>query len=229
MDYYFISYGLTILAFLITLASQVFVNSSYNKYKQVKNRKGITGFDAARIMLDNNKLENIDIVEVAGTLTDHYDPQNKVVRLSQDIYRGSSIASVAVACHECGHAIQDRDGYIMLRLRHSIIPVVNFASYTGYIAIVLGLLFSFLELIWLGIIAEVIILVFQLVTLPVEFNASSRALQQIKDLNLLDTKEHSDARIVLIAAALTYVASVCSSILEILRLILLFGKRDDRY
>ena len=226
MDY-LISYGLTILAFIITMGAQVYINSSYNKYKQVKINNNITGSEAARRVLDKNDLHNIKVVEVSGTLTDHYDPTNKVIRLSNDIYNGSSIAAISVACHECGHAIQDKDGYLMLRIRHLLVPFVNFSSFAGYLAIAIGLLFSFLSLIWIGILLEIVILVFQLVTLPVEFNASSRGLRQIEELHLLEKDEMSGSRTVLRAAALTYVASVCATIIEILRLILIFGRRDD--
>ena len=227
MDYYIISYGLTFLALIITLGAQFFVNSSYNKYKQVSNKKGITGKEAARMVLDKNDLHDIKIEEVSGTLTDHYDPTNKVIRLSSDIYNGSSVAGVAVACHECGHAIQDKENYTMLRIRHALIPFVNISSYAGYIAILIGAFFSLLNLIWLGILCECIILLFQLVTLPVEFDASSRALKQIEKLDILDKEELSGGRRVLTAAALTYVASVAATVLEILRLVLIFTRKDD--
>lgn len=227
MDNYLISYGLTFLALIITLGAQFYVNSSYNKYKRVSNRKGLTGREVARLVLDKNGLSDIEVTEVSGTLTDHYDPTNKVIRLSTDIYNGSSVAGVAVACHECGHAIQDKDNYSMLRIRHALIPFVNFSSYAGYIAIVIGAFFSFINLIWLGIICECVILLFQLVTLPVEFDASHRALKKIEELNILDSQEISSGRIVLRAAALTYVASVASTVLEILRLILIFTRKDD--
>lgn len=227
MDFYIISYGLTFLALIITLGAQFYVNSSYKKYKKISINKNLSGRDAARKVLDKNGLSNVDVVEVSGNLTDHYDPSKKVVRLSTDIYQGNSIASVAVACHECGHAIQDKEGYIMLRVRHALIPLVNISSYAGYIAILIGVFFSIVNLIWLGILFEVVILLFQLVTLPVEFNASSRALKQIKELGLLGTDEFKGARTMLVAAALTYVASVAATVLEILRLVLIFGRRDD--
>lgn len=222
-----VSYTITMLALIITLSAQGFVSASYSKFKGVKSNKRIKGQEAARIILDNNNLENINIVEVVGTLTDHYDPENKEIRLSSDIYNGTSIASVAVAAHECGHAIQDKEEYAFLHLRSSIIPLVNFASYAGYFAILLGCFFGSLGLIWLGIFAEVIILLFQLITLPVEVNASRRAIKEIENNNLLDDKEIPSGKTMLTAAALTYVASILSTILEILRLILIFGRRDD--
>lgn len=227
MSEYMISYGLTLIAFLITVGAQLFISSAYSNYKKIKNNKNITGKEAARKILDKNGLNNIKIEKVSGTLSDHYDPVEKTVRLSSDIYEGTSIASVAVACHECGHAIQDKIGYGPLKLRHNLIPIVNFSSYAGYIAIVVGLLFSLISMVWLGIIAEIVILLFQLVTLPVEFNASSRALRELQNEDILNKVEMSGARTVLTAAALTYVASVASTILEILRLILLFTRRED--
>ena len=227
MDFYLISYGLTFLAFIITLSAQLYISSSYRKFKKVTINKNINGKAAARKVLDKNGLSNVEILKVSGSLTDHYDPSRKTVSLSTDIYEDNSIASIAVACHECGHAIQDKEGYLMLRIRHALIPLVNISSYAGYIAIMIGVFFSFIKLVWLGIIFEVVILLFQLVTLPVEFNASSRALKQIKELGLLSKDELKGARIMLVAAALTYVASVAATVLEILRLVLIFGRRDD--
>lgn len=227
MDFYLISYGLTFLAFIITLSAQLYISSSYKKFKKVTINKIINGKAAARKVLDKNGLSNVEILKVSGSLTDHYDPSRKTVSLSTDIYEDNSIASIAVACHECGHAIQDKEGYLMLRIRHALIPLVNISSYAGYIAIMIGVFFSFIKLVWLGIIFEVVILLFQLVTLPVEFNASSRALKQIKELGLLSKDELKGARTMLVAAALTYVASVAATVLEILRLVLIFGRRDD--
>jgi len=227
MDFYLISYGLTFLAFIITLSAQLYISSSYKKFKKVTINKNINGKAAARKVLDKNGLSNVEILKVSGSLTDHYDPSRKTVSLSTDIYEDNSIASIAVACHECGHAIQDKEGYLMLRIRHALIPLVNISSYAGYIAIMIGVFFSFIKLVWLGIIFEVVILLFQLVTLPVEFNASSRALKQIKELGLLSKDELKGARTMLVAAALTYVASVAATVLEILRLVLIFGRRDD--
>lgn len=227
MDYYIISYGITLIALIITLGAQGYVNSSYNKYKRVNNNRGITGAQAARRVLDKNGLNEVKIEEVVGFLTDHYDPTNKVIRLSTDIYNGSSVAGVAVACHECGHAIQDKDGYLMLKVRHALVPFINISSFAGYIAIAIGVFFSFINLVCLGILCECVILLFQLVTLPVEFDASKRALQQIEEEAILEGSEFKGGKKVLTAAALTYVASVASTLLEILRLILLFTRRRD--
>ncbi len=223
MEYYL----LTILAFLITITAQIFVNGSYSKTRKIKNKHNLTGEEVARTILDKNGLRNVQIEEVHSTLGDHYDPTTKTVRLSSDIYRNTSIASASVAAHECGHAIQDKDDYTFLRIRHALIPVVNFSSYAGYIAIVIGCIFSSINLIWVGILMEIIILLFQLITLPVEFNASSRALKQLEELNLLEKSEIKYSRKMLGAAAMTYVASVAAAVLEILRLLLIFNRNND--
>lgn len=227
MDYYFITYGLSLIAVIITMGAQIFVSSSYSKYMKVRNRKGISGKEVARYILDNNDLSDIEVVEVNGYLTDHYDPKNRVIRLSSEIYNNGTIASVSVASHECGHAIQDKDGYLFMRIRSSLVPVVNFSSYAGYIAIMLGIIASSFNLIWIGIILECAILLFQLVTLPVEIDASRRALRQLDNSNLLDNNEIKKSKVMLISAALTYVASVFNALLQILRLILLYGRRED--
>lgn len=223
MEYYL----LTILAFLITITAQIFVNGSYSKTRKIKNKHNLTGEEVARTILDKNGLRNVQIEEVHSTLGNHYDPTTKTVRLSSDIYHNTSIASASVAAHECGHAIQDKDDYTFLRIRHALIPIVNFSSYAGYIAIVIGCIFSSINLIWVGILMEIIILLFQLVTLPVEFNASSRALKQLEELNLLEKSEIKYSRKMLGAAAMTYVASVAAAVLEILRLLLIFNKNND--
>lgn len=227
MDYFYIIYGLPIIAIIITLIAQGFVSSSYSKYTKIKNEKGITGHDAARYILDKNGLSDINVVETNGYLTDHYDPRTKVIRLSKDVYNSASIAAVSVACHECGHAIQDKVGYAFLKIRSALIPFVNFSSYAGYFAILFGCLFGLLNLIWLGILAEVVILLFQIITLPVEVNASKRALQELEKANFLNNKEHKDGKTMLTAAALTYVASIATTLIQIIRLILMFGRNSD--
>ncbi len=147
--------------------------------------------------------------------------------LSSDVYEKNSVASLAVASHECGHAIQDKDNYVFMRIRSSLVPLVNFSSKMGYFAILIGIIFSFTSFIYIGIILEIVILLFQLVTLPVEINASKRALNELKTSSLLEERELKSAKKVLIAAALTYVASVATTIIEILRLLLIFVRRDD--
>lgn len=213
------------IAFLITLISQIIVSVSYRKYKKILNNKDATGYDVARKILDSEGLEDIMVIETKGNLTDHYDPQRKVIKLSTDIYHGSSIASASVAAHECGHAIQDKDSYKPMRIRKSLVPFVNICTRMGYIAIVIGVFFSY-TLVEVGIILLLSMLAFQLITLPVEFNASKRALQKLENLNIVDTEEKKNARNMLSAAAFTYVASVLSTLLEILRYVLIFNYRD---
>lgn len=227
MDYYFINYGLTFIGLIITLAAQAFVSSSYSKYNKIKNKRNITGCEAARAILDKNGLRNVKVQETSGYLSDHYDPSNKVIKLSSSNYHSNSIGAVAVACHECGHAIQDKEGYIFMIIRSQIVPIVNFASYAGYIAIVLGVIFGSTNLIWIGILSEVAILIFQIITLPVEIDASKRALKELDYSHFLDSNELRGGRTMLTAAALTYVASIATTLLQIFRLILLFGRRDD--
>ena len=226
MYYYITDYGILIVTVLITLIAQAFVSSSYSKYKKVKNKKGVTGAEVAREILAKNGLENIYVVEVAGNLTDHYDSSRKTVRLSKDIYNGTSVAAIAVASHECGHAIQDKENYTFLKIRAALVPLVNFSSVAGYIAILIGILFSSLQLFWVGILLEAVILVFQLVTLPVEFNASNRALKKIEEYDLVNLEELTGAKKMLRAAAFTYVASAATALLQILRLILIARDRD---
>jgi len=216
------------VAMLITGGAQAYISSNYRKYKQIGVKSKKTGFDVAREILDRNGLSKVLILETEGELTDHYDPSKKVVKLSHDIYHGESIAAVSVASHECGHAIQDKNGYAFLRFRNTIIPLVNFSTKIGYLAIVVGVILSLAKLVWVGIAFEVIILLFQLVTLPVEFNASSRALKLIKEYGIVTDNEHDGAKKMLTSAALTYVAGVLSTLAEILRYILIFTGRDNR-
>lgn len=219
-------YLVLLLTLVITSASQGYINSMYKKSRVIPSKSNMTGRDVARKILDANGLKNVKIQEVAGTLSDHYDPRNKTVSLSKDIYENTSLASVSVAAHECGHAIQDKEGYLFLRIRSSIIPLVNFASRVGYIIILISVVMSLMKLLWIGILMEGIILLFQIITLPVEFNASNRALKQILDLKIVEKDEHTTCRGMLKAAALTYVASVLAAILEIIRL-LWMTRRDD--
>lgn len=214
------------ITLLITLGAQKFINSSYNQTKKIKAAKNLTGKEVARKILDANGLKKVKVEEQSGILTDHYDPKNKVVRLSTDIYNNTSLASVSVASHECGHAIQDKDGYFFLRLRSSIVPVVNIASTLGYVAIMIGLMAGILNFIRIGILLELVILAFQLITLPVEFNASDRALKQITELGIVSSDEHRYCRKMLTAAALTYVAAVATAVLQIFRLVLIARGRD---
>lgn len=227
MDYFLINYGLVFLGIIITLVAQIFVSSSYSKYKKVKNKNGLTGFEVARKILDENGLQNIHIVEIKGNLTDHYDPSRKVVRLSTEIFNGTSIASTSVAAHECGHAIQDKDNYNFMRIRGKLVPIVNLSSKLGYLAVFIGIIFSLFDLAIFGIILLLAMLLFELITLPVEFDASNRAAKQIENLNLLEEKEKDQSKTMLRAAAFTYVAALVTTLLEILRLFLLATNRRD--
>ena len=215
---------LYLLVFIIPLIAQFNVSSTYSKYKKLANTKGLCGQEVARKILDANGLDRVHIVEVRGNLSDHYDPKQKVVRLSTEVFHGESIASLAVAAHECGHAIQDKENYSWLRLRTVFVPIVNIITYSAYIILFASI---FLQIInWLPVaIAMVFIgLLFQLITLPVEFNASDRALKQLNKLSLV-TKEDSDgAGQMLKAAAWTYVAAVLSSLLNLLRLLRAFDR-----
>lgn len=228
MENYFLSEFLLLIGFVITIAAQIYVNSSYKKYRKISNEKGLSGFEVAKTILDSKGISDIYVTEVKGNLSDHYDPSRKVIRLSTDIFHGTTIASASVAAHEVGHAIQDREGYSFMRFRSAIFPLVNFSSYAGYFAILIGIIFGFYDLIWLGIGLEIIILLFQLITLPVEFDASRRAKEELEKNNLLNKNELEGSSKMLRAAALTYVASVLTTILQILRLIIMFSGRDDR-
>lgn len=224
---YFIYYGLTIVALLISGGASLFIKITYNSNSKINNSKGILGKDAARKILDKNGLSNVNVESTSGYLSDHYDPTTKKVNLSSTNFGEASIAAVAVAAHECGHAIQDKVGFLLMRIRHALVPVVNLCSYAGYIAIAVGCLFSLLNLVWIGIIAEGAILLFQLVTLPVEIDASRRALKEIKSMGILESREYRRGKRVLIAAALTYVAGVLSALIQILRLLLMFTRRRN--
>lgn len=216
-----------ILILIIPGIAQIFISINYNKYKGILNNKKISGQEVARKLLDSNNLEYIYVVATNGNLTDHYDSSRKVIRLSKDIYNNESIASVAVAAHECGHAIQDKDGYFFIRLRSFIYPIVRIGTMTSYVIIFLGAIFEAINIIYLGIALVGLGLLFQLVTLPVEFDASKRALEEIKKLDLVSEDELLGAKRMLTSAAFTYVAGVLSSILELLRLILIFSDRKD--
>lgn len=215
-----------VITLIITLGSQAIINSRYRKTKKIVLNKNITGMEVARRILDKNGLKDVKINETSGILSDHYDPRNKTVNLSPEIYSKNSVAALSVAAHECGHAIQDKNGYFFLKFRNSIIPFVNICSFLGYIAILIGIFMSALGFIWLGILLEIVILFFQIITLPVEFNASHRALLNIVDLGLASEDELKQSKKMLFAAALTYVASVATAILEIVRL-LLIARRND--
>ena len=219
-------YMFLLVTLVITLSSQAYIKSVYNKTRKIKANSGMTGEEVARRILDVNGLSNVKVVEVSGELSDHYDPKNKVVRLSSDVFKNNSIASISVAAHECGHAIQDKNNYFFLRFRGFIFPLVSFASRIGYLIIVISIFMQLINLLWIGILLECVILLFQIITLPVEFNASRRALRQVQDLGIVSVEENKNCRKMLKAAALTYVAGVATAIIEILRLVLIARGRD---
>lgn len=216
-----------ILSLVITLLAQAYVSGSYSKYSKIKTNHGETGEQIARRILDTAGLDDVVVYETTGYLSDHYDPRQKAVFLSSSNFNNATIGAVAVAAHECGHAIQHKDKYTFMNVRAALVPFVNLSSYAGYFAILLGVILGSFNLIWIGILAECVILLFQLITLPVEFNASHRALKVLETDNYLTKKELSGGKTVLRAAALTYVASVATTLIEIFRLILLYGRRND--
>ncbi len=215
-----------IIILIIPFIAQLKVSSNYNKYLTVKQSSGLSGFEVARKILDNNDLDNIHIVETRGKLTDHYDPTRKVIRLSHNVFHGDSVASVSIAAHECGHAIQDKTGYVWMRIRSMIFPIVNIATSISYVIILIGILAQLFNVVLLGIFLTAFGLIFQIITLPVEFDASNRAKDELKKIGIVKTEEQTGVNKVLGAAAMTYVAGVLSSALEIVRLLLVFS-RDD--
>lgn len=217
---------LIILIILIPLLAEIYIKITYNRVLKRKNSNNLTGYDVARKILDENGLNDMIIVETNGTLTDHYDPSRKVVRLSKDIYHGSSIASLAVAAHETGHAIQDKEKYFFLKFRSLIFPIVNIVSSFSYYIILIGFLLEYINLVWIGIFLTGFGIFFQLITLPVEFNASNRAKKELKRLNLTNKTDDDETSNMLTAAALTYVAGVLASILQVIRLIGLVRDND---
>lgn len=228
--YYFDpTYLLVLIGAILCLYAQARVSSTYNKYAKVRSRSGMTGAQAAQRILDLSGIYDVRIERVGGQLTDHYDPSNKVLRLSDSVYGSYSIAAIGVAAHECGHAVQHNKGYAPLKFRSTLVPAANIGSKAGIPIILLGALLGMNQvLIQIGIWVFALAVLFQIVTLPVEFNASSRALAMLGNYGMMERDEVSGCRKVLKAAALTYVAAAASAILQLLRLVLLFGRRDNR-
>ena len=218
---------LVLPAFLFSLWAQMKVNSTFSRYSKVRSLRGLTGAQAARYILDRNGLTHVRIEQVAGNLTDHFDPRTNVVRLSQSVYNVPSIAAVGVAAHECGHAVQYAVGYGPMKLRAAIIPATNFGSKLALPLILIGLLFNSSQLLLAGILLFSLTAVFQLVTLPVEFNASSRALHTLDQQGLLTQEELAGTQKVLTAAALTYVAALLVALAQLVRMLLLYSRRRD--
>ena len=218
---------LIIIAFGISLWAQFRVKSTFNKWTEVQASSGLTGYQAARQMLDNNGLHDVQIEPVQGRLTDHYDPMSRVVRLSEPVYYESSISAISVACHEVGHAIQHANSYPMLVLRHKMFPLVNLVSGIAPFLLIAGFIFSVTGLIGAGIVFFSLAVVFQLVTLPVEFNASSRARDLMISEGFIRSEEEGGVAKVLNAAALTYVAAALISLLELLKFIMIFASSRE--
>ena len=228
--YYFDpTYILIIIAAIISLIAQWRVNSAFSKYSRVASMSGMTGAQAARMILQSNGINDVSVQRISGKLTDHYNPSTKVLNLSESVYGSTSVAAIGVAAHECGHAIQHARGYFPLSLRTALVPVANIGSQLSWVFIIVGAILSFNQtLITIGIIMFSAAVLFQLVTLPVEFIASARALEQLESNGILYRDEVSQTRKVLSAAALTYVAAAATAILQLLRLIILFGGRGRR-
>ena len=229
---YYGSMIILIPAIIFTMYAQSKVNSNFRRYSNIRNARNMTGAEAARRMLDANGLTNVQIEQIRGSLTDHYDPRKRVLRLSQSVYGINSIAAVSVACHEAGHAVQHAESYKPLKVRNSIVPLVNFASSLTWPLVILGVVLlangSYMgDLLFnIGIITMLAVILFHTVTLPVEFNASSRALRQMDDLGIITEEENKGASKVLRAAALTYVAALAAAIANLLRILVLRGSRD---
>ena len=213
---------------LLTLYAQLKVSSSFRRYSRVRNQHGYTGAQAAQMVLRDNGIFDVAICPCQGELTDHYDPRDNTIYLSEPVYHAATVAAVGVAAHEAGHAVQYAIGYRPIRVRSAIIPITQFGSQFAMIALILGLVLYVQPLFAVGIILFSLTAVFQLVTLPVEFDASARALEAIDDAGMLDDKEQKGAKRVLRAAALTYVASLLMSLLQLLRYLLIYGGREDR-
>ncbi|MBE5929068.1 MAG: zinc metallopeptidase [Lachnospiraceae bacterium] len=221
------TYFLILIGVVLSLIASARVKSTYAKYQKVRSRSNMTGAMTAERLLRANGINDVRIEHVAGNLTDHYDPRSKVLRLSDSVYGSTSVAAISVAAHEVGHCIQHARGYAPLKIRTALVPVANFGSGISWILILAGIFFGgFSWLIDLGIIFFSAAVLFQIVTLPVEFNASSRALTALSDTGILYQEEIGKGRKVLRAAALTYVASAAAAILQLLRLVLLFGNRS---
>lgn len=222
------TYILVVIGAIFSLIASAKVNSTFAKYNRIRSATGMTGAEAAERILHANGIYDVGIEHISGNLSDHYDPRSKTLRLSDATYSATSVAAIGVAAHECGHALQHREEYLPLRIRSAIVPAANLGSRLGIPIILLGVLLgSNYALIQIGIWVFSLAVLFQIVTLPVEFNASGRALTMLEQYGILGTTETAQTKKVLSAAAMTYVAAAAASILQLLRLILLFGRRRD--
>lgn len=224
-DYYYLI--LVVPALLLAIWAQVQVKTTYRKYSRVSNSRGMTGAYAAQAVLNFYGITDVRIERVSGNLTDHYDPRSKVIRLSDGVYNSSTVAAIGIACHEAGHAAQHAENYAPIKIRNAIIPVCNIGSTIGIPLALIGWIFSFSILIYVGLGLYAAVFIFQVATLPVEFNASRRAIKVIDETQLLRDDEIGGAKKVLAAAAMTYVASMIVSLANLLRLLLRFSNRRD--
>ena len=222
---YTTAYFLCILAFIFALICSLTVKTTFNKYNRIGSRRGITAAEVARMILDRNGLYNVHVERISGNLTDNYNPRTNIVSLSDSVYNSTSLAAIGVAAHECGHAVQHAQDYVPIKIRTAVFPLAQLGSSMYFIVFIVGLIFSFEPLVDAGIILFLFVVLFQLVTLPVEFNASRRALATLDAYQMVTPQEHDGVRSVLSAAALTYVAALIVSLANLLRLILLFGGR----
>lgn len=213
-------------AVILAAYAQSKVTSTFSKYLRVMNSYGYTGYEVARRLLDSNGLRDVPVERVSGRLSDHYDPRKRVLRLSQDVYNSSSLASVGVAAHECGHAIQHSEGYSPLVIRNTIAPIASIGSQASWLFIIAGFIFGLGDLVDIGILLFTVAVAFQVITLPVEFNASRRATALLEGYGLVPSNEIGPAREVLKAAALTYVAATFAAVMQLVRLLVIRGRRD---
>ena len=222
---YYLTGYIMIPVFIFALICQMKVKSNFNKYSRVRNSRGMTGADAAYSLLQLNGITDVRIKRISGNLTDHYNPKTKEICLSENVFDSQSIAAIGVACHEAGHACQHAQEYFPLKIRNAVIPITNIGSMAGIPLALLGIFFAFEPLIYVGIALYGAVALFQLITLPVEFNASRRALNVIKENGFLVAEEYNGSKKVLTAAALTYVAALASAAATLLRLLIVANRR----
>ena len=227
MFFWDISMIILIPGLLLAMYAQAKVSSTYNRYKTVTSHSGYTGAQVARKMLNDNGLYDVTITQISGRMSDHYDPRANQVRLSAEVYNGTSIASLGIAAHEVGHAVQHATNYFPLTVRNLVVPVTNFSSSIYMILIILGIIMNSFSMIQFGIMLFAVIVIFQVITLPVEFNASRRAIATLGGDGVLDAEELSGAKRVLGAAAMTYVAAMVTAVLQLLQLLMVFGGHND--
>lgn len=216
---------LLVLGFLICIFAQIKIHSTYSKYKEIKSSSEKTGEDVAVAILNKNGLNDIEVNAIAGNLTDHYSPGRKEINLSQDVYGSISIAALAIAAHECGHAIQKKEKYAFYNMRTALVPVVNIINYIGYFGIIISIFVGYFQYCKIALLIVLATLAFQLITLPVEFDASRRGKEQLLEMGYITKEEEKGVNKVLSAAAFTYVAGVISSLLQVLRLVLILNRR----